>query len=370
MSQISFTSPVRQIYSHTGLRGIAAISVVFSHIYFFKGETLNWGIGKETFQYFIWGGYPVDLFFILSGFIMNWVYLSNNLPPINWKLYFIARFGRIAPLYYLTSILMLPLCFYSFYKHGNNYLGNENLIIKLITNTFMCSGVIGGSKGTINGPAWSISVEFFCYLLIFPFLAYFNRYLKTRNWILTSISIYFIIYLDYFFWEHAFISIFSSPWDASWLLRGIFGFSVGFLLCCIFQKQTWTPKPLCTNIICFAIVVIFILSRLNYLPSAYFFYALPFLVYSTASDVGILSQVLQFKSFQWIGERSYSIYLWHIPILSYLIPATKIFKQYNIKINQINGLIIVFLLISIILIVSEISYRFFEVPVRKIIRRI
>jgi peptidoglycan/LPS O-acetylase OafA/YrhL len=161
------------IYSHTGLRGIAAMSVVLAH--FSLPETDSWIHYQNFFRLFHWHGEAVDLFFILSGFILNWVYLSSE-APLNWASYIRARVARIIPLYYLTAALFLPVPLYSILKHGFAYVGLD-YPRTLLLNAFMISGIIDGFHHTINAPAWSISVEFFCYLALFPPLVCLNRFI-------------------------------------------------------------------------------------------------------------------------------------------------------------------------------------------------
>ena len=86
------------IYSHTGLRGLAALYVVVFHTLLTDKFP-----EKNAFHYFFsFGVYSVDLFFILSGFILNWVY-GGKRAQINWPSYLWARAARILPLYYLVS---------------------------------------------------------------------------------------------------------------------------------------------------------------------------------------------------------------------------------------------------------------------------
>ena len=94
----------RCIYSHTALRGIAAASVFLSHLY--EEYRTAWHLDPKAFTLFLWSWPAVDLFFMLSGFILCWVYLGRDVSP-DWKDYLLARLGRILPLYYLTLIPFL-----------------------------------------------------------------------------------------------------------------------------------------------------------------------------------------------------------------------------------------------------------------------
>ena len=111
----------REIYSHTGLRGIAAMCVFIYHIYL--SQAVTWNLNYSFFRFFEWRTYAVDLFFVLSGFILYWVYFNKNVA-INWRSYLSARVARIFPIYYLTSFFMLTVLSYSYFKYGCKYIGS------------------------------------------------------------------------------------------------------------------------------------------------------------------------------------------------------------------------------------------------------
>ncbi len=74
-------------------------------------------------------------------------------------------------------------------------------------------------------------------------------------------------------------------------------------------------------------------------------------------DGSIIARVLSFKPLEWVGKRSYAIYLWHYPILELMNPL-----------NATNGIPWWKLLLelAIILVISDLSYRFVEVPFRSL----
>jgi peptidoglycan/LPS O-acetylase OafA/YrhL len=352
----------REIYSHTGLRGIAAVSVFLAHMY----DTQKSGI----FEFIKWHNHAVDLFFILSGFILFWVYFREE-TPINWAAYLRARIGRILPLYYLTTLIYLPVPFYSLLKHGLKYVGRD-YPFTILSNLFMFSGIIDGWHHTINGPAWSIGVEFFCYLFIFPLLIIaWGKSFNVKNTIiiLAFISLALTILLPLCYKIHH-IQIFHLNWDASWLARGICGFTLGFFLCALFRisaVSSWRPNKLLINLILLISVVIFLLARTGCITADYLLYIFPILVYITAFDQGVFSFVMKLTPLQWLGERSYSLYLWHMPVLcmigSFYKPAFE-----RLKTNPPYGITYLIFAVSFVLMISELSYRYFEVPCRDYIR--
>lgn len=358
----------RQIYSHTGLRGIAAMIVFLFHL---NGPQYHWDFDHRVTQFFYAGAYSVDLFFILSGFILNWVYLSQTEAPIQWATYLKARVARIMPLYYLTLALCLPIPLYSLLKHGLAYVGHDYPMV-FVSNLFMVSGIIDGWHVSMNAPAWSISVEFFCYLALFPILVSIYKFLVSKRYGF-AVSLLFValnIRLLVLCYRTQPIPIFHWQWDSHWLARGVFGFTAGFFLCSKYRAASIRkPSVAVINLIVLGSIVVFILTRIDYLPIHLFLYALPFLVYFTAFDKGLSAYFLKLNPLQWLGERSYSIYLWHIPVMGFCFPIlewmnVRFFKGSNLSLIKYLSLV------AIVLLISELSYRYFEVPCRDYIRRL
>jgi peptidoglycan/LPS O-acetylase OafA/YrhL len=332
-----------EIYSHTTLRGIAATLVFVVH--------LHYGVFMESFWFL--SPYPVDLFFVLSGFILNWVYLGTG-KPIHWGQYFWARAGRILPLYYLTLLVCLPLTV---------ICSNEKPLAAwptdLLLNLSLLSGVF--NTLTFNGPAWSIGVEYFCYLLVFPVLVALLR-LSLRSWLLIAISVIGILILSRGLVICHRGSLFQdAPGFLSnpFLQRGILGFTIGFLLCTIFLKVRnclW-PARLVKTATCFFLVLLF-LALSKAIPPHMALYIMPFLVFFTAFDAGLVANCFKFRPLQWLGTRSYSIYLWHQPLIHY----TKNLRECIAEPLYTSA--ILFFVFGI----SEVSYRYFEMPARSAIR--
>ncbi len=364
--QSTFLRPsCRVIYSHTALRGIAALSVVMHH--FSEPNAVNWIDYKVFFGIFHWGSEAVDLFFILSGFILHWVYLLK-VDFIDWSAYLRARVARIMPLYYLTTVLCLPVALFSIFKHGLSYVGRD-YPATLLCNALMFSGIVDGFRHTINSPAWSISVEFFCYLAIFPLLVCLFRFLSTKSFgLLGSIILVGIFtHLLVICYQFAPLTVYGWHWDSSWLVRGICGFSSGFFICAIHRMSPHRgPSRALINLMVIGAFAVFFLNRLGYLPTSLLLYSFPFLVYFSAYDEGASASILKSKSLQWLGQRSYSIYLWHMPILLFQMFLFSLTK----KSQSPSGPLSCAILVVIVLLISELSYRYFETPCREYMRKL
>lgn len=217
-----------EIYSHTGLRGIAALCVFVGHIY--STEAQNWGLQESFFRLFLWGGEAVDLFFILSGFILNYVYLSGHNPRVAWNSYCVARFARIAPLYYL-SLLVTPhklgvfakiIVMFPLYA---SWFGFEFIAVTLL-NLFMLAGVVGDWTFSVNPPSWSISIEVLLYITAFPLLAKYARNIGRSLMVATCCISTLLLLLCH--GDYAFFPAKLAGWNWTYLGRGMFGGSSTF----------------------------------------------------------------------------------------------------------------------------------------------
>lgn len=151
----------------TSLRGIAAWWVVIYHFRESIGSAPSWFHSLASHGYL-----AVDLFFILSGFVLSLnygKYFANG--PRGALRFYGLRLARIYPLHFVMMILFLsvPIAVGLFSRQG---LAAEDLA----PGYFLMSLVLIQNWGFSNElfwnvPAWSISTEFFAYLL-FPFLAW------------------------------------------------------------------------------------------------------------------------------------------------------------------------------------------------------
>jgi peptidoglycan/LPS O-acetylase OafA/YrhL len=362
-----YPNPKGMIYSHTGLRGIAAITIMMGHISTWQPANLS--LKNPFFNFFQTHGLAVDFFFILSGFVLNWVYVKSD-ESFRWSSYARARIARIVPLYFLTLSILVIFPILSLIKHGLKYLP-EDFCFSLISSILMLSGIIDGWHLAINHPSWSICVEFFCCLALFPVLIKFNTFLirdSSAN-LIFSVLVFASIYLVMICHrEHLTM---QGPWDYTWLSFGVFGFSSGFFLCTLYRRISlyWRPSLLVINFVCLLVLLIFFLSRFGRLPEQTFLYTCPFLLYFTAFDRGVISTVLKFPFLQWLGERSYSICLWNYPIILIMRPTlggrVEVFRCIYFLLPSIIYSLGV---LSAVLLVSELSFRYFEAPCREYLR--
>jgi peptidoglycan/LPS O-acetylase OafA/YrhL len=91
-----------------GLRGVAALIVMVFHYYQALGPPAGGGpVARLAFNLTRFGGTGVDLFFVLSGFLITGILLSARGSPNAWTRFYMRRLLRIFPLYYGT---LLGIC--------------------------------------------------------------------------------------------------------------------------------------------------------------------------------------------------------------------------------------------------------------------
>lgn len=175
----------------TFTRFLACFIVVVSH-FGFEGETiifpLNYIPHHEVFHY---GGLAVLYFFMLSGYVL---YVSNKkkftsyaFPKIST--FWLLRIARIYPVYLLSFIVMAVL--------GTRRYGDINLsTIEWLSNFTLTNSWYDGKIITepkmINGTSWSLSVELIFYLLC-PFLFYLIDHRVFRVFFLLSPFFFYFV---------------------------------------------------------------------------------------------------------------------------------------------------------------------------------
>ncbi len=168
---------IERFYSLDVLRGIAALSVVFWHWqnFFFLGTKpvpspvwrlplAEWGL----FVLYSKGWLAVDLFFSISGFIFFWLYsrrvAEGTISPGRFAL---LRFSRLYPLHFATLLIVAIGQLWLMSAGGSYFVFQNNDSKHFLLNLFFASSW-GMERGySFNGPSWSVSVEVLLYALFF-----------------------------------------------------------------------------------------------------------------------------------------------------------------------------------------------------------
>jgi peptidoglycan/LPS O-acetylase OafA/YrhL len=137
------------------LRGIAAITVVIFH-YLYRYNELYGHEGIYT-NWAHWGEYGVQLFFMISGFVIYWT-LNRINSPVD---FIISRFSRLYPVYWFCALISL------LFINTLGLPGREIEAVSAIWNILMFHGYLG--IASIDGVYWTLAVELTFYFWIFCF---------------------------------------------------------------------------------------------------------------------------------------------------------------------------------------------------------
>jgi peptidoglycan/LPS O-acetylase OafA/YrhL len=362
----------QELQSLTPLRGIAAIWVIVFHY-----VVIYFAFRPEQFSSIFNKGYlAVDMFFMLSGFVLSHVYWRTfaTEPEADAKKYWSfmgARVARLYPLHLfnLCQFLVVMLAF-SFYQYGaagrfdSIPLQGPRSLTALVANMAMLQG-LKASELAWNYPAWSISVEFFAYLL-FPLALPVVAQASTRTKLLMAAGALSGVGLFAYLSGGNF-----NQWDGPiTLLRCLPEFVLGALAYAGFRGALWPDwfrKDWTVAAVIASVLVLLHFGVSDILIVA----AFPALILTAVMNAGRAAPLLNAAPLVWLGEISYSLYLAH-GFVQYL--ATELLVRYGVQkatsLSLANSLWILLAMCGATLLIATFTYREVEVAGRSRLRKL
>ena len=359
-------SSIGYISNLTPLRGFAALMVVIYHFEEIAGRFVSAGDSMLIRKSYL----MVDLFFIMSGFIIFHVYSKEFRAKIqrnSFSKFLVARFARIYPLHFF----MLLICVLIIAMAGVTPVFNPAAIPThiLLLQSFGIHKIY-----TLNIPSWSISAEWWAYFL-FPFIV---LCLHKRKWLTITCSALFVV--------AAYLSIMyllqrTNPLDPTspvpydldstfdfGFLRGFAGFMTGILLYLLYQwkdlKKIFSKDML--SVFSFAAMLTALHFGIN---DAFCIPIFALMILSFACNKGFVTKVCSNRVLQYVGDISYSIYMTQLIILFFVPP---IIKASGIEIPTMAGKSFAFVagasycafIVMLCVALSSLTYYKIEVPLR------
>ena len=297
-----------------GIRGAAILLVVLYH-YVAVPIPVEAGAGLLfTRQLFSnnWSG--VDLFFVLSGFLITGILIDHRNTRHYFKVFYIRRLSRIFPLYYLFLSLFILAQYFSprMVLFSQDLFSNPLPILPYylyLQNFFMA---IQGTFGNeFLAPTWSLAIEEHFYLLL-PLLVRISPPKRLPLNLLFFISLSLILRTT--LGQGTFIGFVLTPWRLDALMLGsllAFLFRTPRLLQILSTYRMWIK-------IAFGGLFLFLVYRsmtqplgsLNDLFIFALFYTM--LIYLAISDpASLLARVFRHPALMRLGHIAYGIYLFH-----------------------------------------------------------
>lgn len=359
-----------QLPSLTSFRGVAALWVV---IYHYSTQTFtNLDVGAHT-QIFDKGYLAVDMFFMLSGFVLTHVYLRQFLTDVsaNYRSFVAARIARIYPLHLLILLLLVVAALAAKWNASAPFRWLESMplhgpysVLAFIANIFLVQGADAG-KLSWNYPTWSISVEFMAYLLfpfVLPVLWRANRATKTIVAVALAgcLAAFAVVANDNF-----------DQWDGPIVLLRCFPeFLLGALLYCVF-RTAGKGTVLDRDWAAFGVLLIAIVWLHFGAPDLVVAMLFALLILTAVCNTGRFTAWANAPLLVWLGNISYSIYLIH-GFVQFL--ATKVLARLGTQdagtLPIWQSAILMASMLALCLVASHLSYFGFEIGSRRYVRNL
>lgn len=360
----------------TGLRFIAAAQVVAFHAH---AMVPAWRDNPALT--FLGAGYSgVSLFFVLSGFVLTYNYLTPDGTGVgSVRDFLVARFARVYAVYLVGIALAFPIFVRDLQRTGTaGVLWREGVPITAATVTLL-QAWIPSYACRLNCPGWSLSGEAFFYLM-FPLIgAWLCR--RHRASLLTVCVLCWAIacslVLGYLRLDPEHLGSVTAATQSNWVSmlkfnpfiripEFILGVSAGllFLRNPDALKRVAGPLSIVTLLLIGALLSQH--DRMQYLlihngvmaP----LYAL--LIVTLSCGVGPLASLLSTKALGLLGEASFALYLLHVALLVYVVKALGFL---NLSIDRTPALIVVYLVVAQATAIAVLTR--IEEPARRFIRR-
>jgi peptidoglycan/LPS O-acetylase OafA/YrhL len=343
------------------LRGLAAILVIFFHI--------NWNNHLTGTHFFRHSFLFVDLFFILSGFIISIVYSGRIFTITDATRFMILRFFRLYPLH-LVTLLVLVAIESTKYILGVLGLISENAqfayqrtVPSLFANLLFLQGSGILTQLSWNTPSWSISCEMFAYVAFASFAIF--------GWLRTGLTSWLIIPIVC---GYSYLAITRGTLNVTFdigIIRCLCSFGLGMVI----ARLPPAPFPSAIAIVS-AAVAIFLMATQN--GALEFLIIPPFatLIYALRDDQCLVSRRLQTRLGELLGRISFSIYMVHYTVISLIGTALKVLlKSKSIlrdgwevptfDISPILGDVLIVVGVAMSLASAFYTYRWIEAPGRQ-----
>lgn len=321
------STPPTRLTVLDGLRGLAVALVVILHLHAYvprlwDGHTAfgeSSLLGRTMSQFWI----GVDLFFVLSGFFIGLAVLR----PAQWNPWAFAksRLTRIMPAYYVSMLVVVLLLERDLLTHMQGW---ANIGLHVLMLHSMQRWAFFG----INGPYWTLGIEFAFYLWMLAFAPLLRA--RQGGWLLL------LMLLVCLCWRLGLLVgvALDQRFFFGVQLPGMLDeFAFGIAVALLYQRgllQRWLPTGLPVGLgLAFAGTVLVMLCLRHYLSlpaDSYWTHgptvllsrtilAFGFALLVTAclqlSDQGWLIALVRYSGLSGLGKISYSMYLYHVPVI-------------------------------------------------------
>ncbi len=350
-----------------GLRFIAALAVIITHIELLKGVFGFKSYWKNPIIFNL-GGMGVYFFFVLSGFLITYLLLVEKEKYHNIKIkdFYIRRILRIWPLYYLIVFIG----FFILPKFGIFHISylqdsfNENFGINLLLYILILPNLAFALFPAVPniGQAWSIGVEEQFYLAWPWIISKSKNILKTLLIIIISLFLIKVgvLILGKFYGNSGwfaplklFVAMSKFECMAIGGIGAFFLFSKNNIL-----KMFYNRYILLLSVFCIPLLIYITPNFLQ--DGIHILYSILFLIIILNVSNNTINLNFENKLFNYLGKISYGIYMYHFMVIPAVLYTIKNYFNFQSEtaINTLTYSTVIILTVFI----SGISYRFIERP--------
>lgn len=336
-----FQEDARHLRVLTGVRGWAAIWVFMYHAWAYaKYPPLVadlFGLSVDLTPLFSMGIAGVTVFFVLSGFLLatpfaQWQAGQRERPRLGR--YFSHRVMRVFPAYYVQLALLVLLAWGT---SGQLPIQDMGALVRHLLMLFMPPPL--GVEPSINLVWWTLPIEFGFYLAL-PFLTFMLRPQRGLWLLLGCLAAMFL-------WRHGVVvRLADAPLQmrvhAAYQLPGSMdAFGMGMIAAVLHANRprlpAWLLPPAGSSALGLLGIAL-VLAAIYWLPgkrAEYWSDSLIFYTWTPALSLGIaavllagvggsgvLQRIFGNRYMVFLGLISYSLYLWHLPVLTWLAAAS------------------------------------------------
>lgn len=373
-----------------GLRFFAAMAVVFTHVELMKRFLVfgsHWidmsvKIEKYPLQSVLrkdisWlspvianaGPLGVVFFFVLSGFLITYLLFEEKkvLGDVSIKKFYVRRFLRIWPLYFLVLILgffVLPNFQYFEVPVQNKFMGGhywQNFWLYLLFLPNLAFSMFVAIPNV--GQLWSIGVEEQFYF-IWPILM--KKFKNALKVILVFIGIVLAIKIAFILSTSGNTESWVAPAKKFLAMFKIECMALGGLAAYVlyFKKESWLKliyHPISQILAFISIPLLIYLTPMALQDGVHLIYGISFLVIILNVSTNPKSLVkLQFKWLDYLGKISYGIYMYHLLAIVFVLHVVRINFNFPSDLNAWQNLTVYAMSSGLTILISALSYHFFE----------
>lgn len=333
------------------LRGIAILMVIIVHIGVVLDNTLLYFPKDTILHKIIWsGGYGVQLFFIVSAYTLTMSYYNRIDESKRTMKFFIRRFFRIAPMYYLAII------YFTFDKYLQFNLVDPDLsaipVRSMLSNVVFTNALIPEHTNNYVPGGWSVSVEFLFYFIM-PFIC---AKIKTVNsaMILFLVTLLIALILDPIFKAYTAFPYFQQY---NFFVQ-LPVFPLGIMTYFYLNNKENKIEPRTVALLAIMLFILCYVALPEHLLFSFLF-ALILIIQNKYNFKALSNKLLAA-----VGKVSFSMYLVHFGVIYML---NRIGFNHLIDVTSYGTSILNFILMYLIVAVctyaiSTLTYRIIEVP--------